>query len=222
MGGVAGGGEISFEFVAASTGAPINVSTFSQSISIGAASVDRFIVVVCGAFGPSGRPLTKVTISGITMDLVTTVEGGTSDNPAKAGMAILAYPSGTTATIELTFSGNISYPRFAVYRLISSSGDVADYHSDSATTTGDTVILDSSLSTEPGDACIACTYQRNGAAASSTPMTEDYEQDVGSGEFFSCYSKMASGSSQVTTVVTSDTGIQAGEFVGVAAAFRPA
>jgi hypothetical protein len=86
--------------------------TFTAA-SIGAATADRVIVVGCGGSIVASRTISSVTLGGNAMTAVTTTAAG--DSPT--GIYSLVVPSGTTATIVVTFSGGVSRCGISIWSL---------------------------------------------------------------------------------------------------------
>lgn len=93
--------------------------TFS-AVDIGPAHPNRIIVVVCLATGGSIRTMSSLTIGGNAMTGVVTDQSTLRFGTIRK----LAYPTGTTANIEATFSGAQNVCKIAVYSLIGNWTDL--------------------------------------------------------------------------------------------------
>lgn len=109
------------------------------SVPIGTAAGDRIVVVGIASRENAARTISSVTIAGNTATNAVTA----NDPVAGAGIAALYYlavPSGTTATIVVTFSGGMRRCYINVWAVYGSSG--APTH-----TASDTVFSASALNT---------------------------------------------------------------------------
>jgi hypothetical protein len=110
------------------------VQTFS-SVNIGAADANRIVVIVAaGFYNGFGRTLTGVKINGTTANLLATNSTDGSQCGA-GGIAWLAVPTGTTATVEVTYNGVLSTAvvsdsEISVFRVIAASVTPAATYTD--------------------------------------------------------------------------------------------
>lgn len=193
---------------ASSTGAS-TVHTFSNR-SIGAvpgAGETRTIIVCVGIV--STGTIGSVTLGGNAMTLIDSVV--THSNQVWTGFYQLSVPSGTTATVVV--NAGISTAGIAIYRLI--GANTTPYAS--STDTADPIAM--SLSTPPYGYAIASTQNRNrGAATWSGGVTENYDADAGSTDFFSSASAITDGAT--LSIGVASTG--GNEIVGLSKSFMPA
>lgn len=97
-----GGGPLAATYVTtASSASGLTTYTFT-GVSIGTASADRRIVIAAAARAASNLTLSSVTVDGVsaTVDYAPTTANGSA-----TGFASIAAPTGTTATITVTWSG---------------------------------------------------------------------------------------------------------------------
>lgn len=162
----------------APVGASSNVATYTDT-AIGAATGDRIIVVVVGTELASSTP-SACTIGGLTMNAGT----GGAQSPAYARAFYLAYPSGTTATIAVTYSSTNptnQQNKIAVYAIYgavySATGGTqgTDYR--------DTVLTTGNVTIAAGGGMIAVTSGEDAGANTWTNLTEDINADVGTFHF---------------------------------------
>lgn len=92
--------------------------TFSN-INIGAPDANRYVVVGFSAStGTASITISSVTIAGVTATLLEKAEYSATLASRDSGIYIAAVPTGTTATIVITFSGTMSRIGLNVYRLV--------------------------------------------------------------------------------------------------------
>jgi hypothetical protein len=170
----------SYEYItyvqAVSTSPTSNSYTFSD-VDIGSPASDRLVVVSVGTIrgdGTGGRRLVSATIGGVSASIA-------GDNPFENQVNILVYaviPTGTTATIALTFEGNSGSSLMAgsatigTYALYGyNNSDPIDYGRDSLVTTPSVTI-----DTELGGCAIFCFGAfSNSTNVTWTGATEDYD-----------------------------------------------
>lgn len=107
-------------------------------VDIGAADANRVvccIVTLCST--NAGNPdVTGVTIGGIAATLVDVSEGPSGNFKSEALFAYASVPTGTTATVAVTFTGttNAGQVTIGVYRIITPSATPADMQDNTAGT----------------------------------------------------------------------------------------
>jgi hypothetical protein len=113
------------------------IYTFTDE-DIGSEAASRIVVVACHSDG-GNVTLSSVTIGGNAASLITT--GGTQP---RCALAYLVVPTGTTATIVVTWSGGVTRSRIDVWSLkgMGSSTPIDTDAPATATTTTSTVTLD--------------------------------------------------------------------------------
>lgn len=104
-------------------------SSFSfNNVDLGAVTADRVIVVCVTASGATARTISGVTIAGNAATLVTR----NSSFRKCTGIYMLAVPTGTSATVAVTFSGAVDEASVGCYSL-QNWGTVTVHDSGSAT-----------------------------------------------------------------------------------------
>lgn len=92
--------------------------TFSNA-SIGTAASDRYVIVGFSAStGTAGITISSVTIAGITATLLSKAEYSATSASRVSGIYMAAVPTGTTATIVVTYSSTMARMALNVYRCI--------------------------------------------------------------------------------------------------------
>ncbi len=140
------------------------------SQSLGAAAAGRYIVVCIEARIGGGTPtLTDVTIAGITATIVKQQASGAGPRDITA-IAIAAVPTGTSGTIDVTFSATMLRCSISVYRVLGIDG-LAAFDTDGSTATNPTCNLD----IPAGGVAFGSVIAAVNSAVSWTGLTEDYD-----------------------------------------------
>lgn len=163
-----------------------NASSYTKSVSFGAASVSRFIIVgICGFANSGTNSITSVTIGGIAaQELLTQKSGDQSSIWAFYGAVV---PTGTAGNVVVNFSQNqdrFALMAWALENLKNTTPvDVASINSGTTTRT-------TSVEVKKGGAVISfCGVEGSGATAFSWPvLTEDVDSSVDPGISNSSYS----------------------------------
>lgn len=155
-------------------------STPSTTINIGtAASARRVVPVVHWREGGTHQTLTSATIGGVAATIH--VQRGHTGGVTGLGVAIISalVPTGTTATLALTFSGGVTVAYAGIWRLVN-YGTIVATGSDEAQ--GSTAALSVSLSTV-NDGFVVAGYTGSTNTGSTpvnwTNVTERYDVDGG-------------------------------------------
>jgi hypothetical protein len=101
-------------YVATSKDASTATTFTFTNHSIGAADSSRIVVVGLADAGSGGNTISSVTIGGNSAAIAVQ----TSGTSTRVGIAYLAVPSGTTATIVATYSGSVSRCFVNVYSVV--------------------------------------------------------------------------------------------------------
>lgn len=112
-----------------------DLTTYSfASQDIGTAAADR-IVVVAPFFNAGGSlTISSATLGGSGMTPIITALNDTGSATTGVALYALAYPTGTTATIEFTLSGGAVRGGIGVWTLSGKTGSVAAYDTGSSAT----------------------------------------------------------------------------------------
>ena len=105
------------------------------SYSIGTASSDRVVFVSVWGLGFTPRVVSSVTIGGVSATLVT---GPTGSLGNRVNLYRATVPTGTTATIVVTFSGNYANSGIDVWTA-SGVGTITTFNSNFVSTTANTL-----------------------------------------------------------------------------------
>lgn len=138
-----------------------NLTTYTlTSVSIGTASADRYVIVGFGASdGTAGKTDSSVTIGGVSATKLVGAYyvGGTT---RMCAMYAALVPTGTTATVAITFSGQMSRLGVSVF---SSTGLQSVTPRDSATAQGDTsgTLLSASLTGPDGGFIVGFVFMQD-------------------------------------------------------------
>lgn len=181
--GGAGGNNISeFEYITAVTrdGTAVDSHTFTN-VNIGSADTDRKLLIVVTLFhvGDVAEHPDSVVVG--TTNATSLYEDTTSVSSYRTSYWIVDYPTGTTEDITVNIPGFYETFCIAVYRIISSE---AVSLADSAETfinpdTGVTQTLSG------GEATVGSSYVSNASTSTWANLTENYDADSRSGEYFS-------------------------------------
>lgn len=160
----------------------VNATLTSTNHPIGAASADREVfVLITGMSGvASGRTLTGVTIGGITADIH--VNAAVSSGGSQiAAIASANVPTGTTATIVLTFSGGMEGVAMSVICLTKLSSRTP-YHTNkseqSASGTSTSTTID-----KPRDGYTMAVFgASDGNTSTWSGLSETMDVDAGAGQ----------------------------------------
>lgn len=136
--------------------------TFS-GVSIGTAAADRKVIV---PFTFERNTISAVTIGGVTA----TVESISQAGVAGAAVAHADVPTGTTADIVFTMSGDPTFEAITTYSLTGAESAAVDSNSIGENGTGGSF----SLTTVNGGWVVAASFLRTGGTATWTGASEDY------------------------------------------------
>ena len=193
----------------AADAADLTTYTFT-SRSIGAAEQSRFIIVGSGQRN-SGQTIVSMTIGGVTASLIKRQVGASGFNVVELWGAYV--PTGTTATISITWSSAIARCAIAVYRAVylQSSTAVATYSS-----TADPMAT--SINVPDGGVAVAFSYGAANTTNTWTGLTEDVDSTVES----QCYSSASASfvAAQTSLSVSCDGGIAFNDPAMVVAVLR--
>ena len=143
------------------------VFTFAGE-AIGTAAADRRVHVLIGASGNVGT-ITGVTIGGITAAITVQAQDGS----AKAGIATALVPTGTTASVVITFDATQGRCHIGVF---SSTGLSSNTPLDTGTSTADPAT--DTLASAPGGFCLALGVSVATTTVAWTAITEQYDVQV--------------------------------------------
>jgi hypothetical protein len=178
-----------------STGTDASSHTYA-SVSIGTASADRLVVV---AAIDDPRNISGVTIGGNAAAQLRDAQAGGSGN--SADMWGLVVPTGTTATIVVSYSGgNASRGAIGIWTV--TGHDPAQLPYDSAAYTGNGTGGTMQLDVVADGAIIAAGYSVSDPAFSWTGITEDFEINVESSANHASGASATTGSTQSNYSVT--------------------
>lgn len=192
------------------------------SRAIGAESSDRRVIVAWTAFAESGRSLTSLTIGGIAATLVYSNSIALpSPNTQRlyVGFAVAVVPTGTTATIALTFSASVyscAFGWWSATKLTSSTPSATASHT---LATSGTHSL--SVAVPAGGIVIAqeVLWDTSGVLTRTwTGLTERYDTTAGAEN--NVYSGASDAFSAAQTVSITVTNPSAADSIAVAAAWR--
>lgn len=202
-----------------SPGTTTDYGTLSLGVDVSGDDKRYTVVCVTGIFGP---PTTaSLTVAATS---ASAVSDGVTDaikiQSSKGGAWIFIVDTsglGTTGNITATFDVSPGQSGLSVFRLINPSSitatDVVTY----TEVSGGLVTLDATIST--GGAAVACTQSQNGGSATWAGLTERYDSDLATNEYFSSASGGSSGSPASISMTSSDTSPTS--LFGVCASFAP-
>jgi len=167
----------------AQTGQDAAASSYTWTgASIGAADDNRYCILCAAAFDNTDNSYDTLnaTINGNSMTSLTSVEGATGLDEVQVHAWIYALATGTTANFVVsTGSGTWDTVVLASYRLIHADGTPFD-------TGGHTGTVDAmNINTSAGGCALGVSFTLNSTATTWTGLTEDFDQDYRSGEYWS-------------------------------------
>lgn len=225
MSGIAGGAALraksppldpfAFSFVSANTP--------GSSFSIGTAPTGankRFVIAAIGSRGSTGHSVSSVTIGGVSATIVVQTadpSGATPGQVAIAAIAIAEVPTGTTATVSVTFGTTSSFSRVAVYTMTNpASGTAFGSALDDSHVSGE---LSLNVNTSAGGAVVAVSSQDAGGVVTMTGVTKDAEIDMNTSEYFSAGSASGTAAATPRTILFDGADISPGAMCGVSASW---
>lgn len=173
----------SFEFLQRATGTNAAVQTFSAQ-NLGAAPAlghKRYIIVAISAV-TNGRDLNSVTVNGVTASLVVRA---TFADEIDAMIYIAEVPSGTSGDVVLTYSGSTEdESSIALYRMMNPfSATAHDTEANNNSVSAGNIAAN--LNVPQRGCAVAVLTTRNASTTIWTGLTENYDSDLGAGEFSS-------------------------------------
>jgi len=183
--------------------------------SIGTATTDRYVVIGTMAAGGGGAGVTvsSITVGGIAATIVVQRNGNSGASNAVTALAIAAVPTGTTATVVVTYSATQARSAIGVW---SCTGLVTP----DPISTNSSVANPSSLtlSTYSGGFAIGMVGQNAVSTAAWTNLTERFDSTVDSALYSGADSNGTTSGSTLSASCTISTG-GLSEQSGVAAAW---
>lgn len=155
---------------------PTNTATPSFSVGLGTAAASRIIVV--GVVGESAA----ATINSVTLDgnaMTEAIQGDLSGNTA--GIFYRAVPTGTTATVAVTFSASKNRSGVAVWAMYGAL--LTPYDTDGAGGSATTVSV-TSFTSPPGGVVFGVACKTAATITSWTNLTLDESLDLEAGNAF--------------------------------------
>lgn len=162
----------SISFIGTSVDAVDDSAYTFSGVNIGAAASSRYVIlaIVANSVSGGGGALSSVTLDGNAMHIVATTNPAVTEN---AVIAWLDWPSGTTATIALTWADAKRRCHVGVFRGVNMlSGTPLD----ADTSTGSNPSL--SLDSDPDGIALAVYCSLLNHAATWTGVTEQYDVAV--------------------------------------------
>lgn len=159
---------ISIDYVTG-TGSLSNASSYTfSSVSIGAASADRVVIVAVGGTTGSTPAINSVTIGGNTATLAAS-QASTSAAGCIAGLYYLAVASGTTANIVVTFNKTMGSCEIAVFSM---TGHASETPAATGTDGTGSTTFNPNCNVAVGDVLISASNGGEGTACAWTNSTE--------------------------------------------------
>ena len=160
--------------------APASSPHSFTGMTIGAApsgGQTRHVVAAIGLMHNSAGSIDSVTIGGISATLVVGIDSGTGAAGAGVALYIAEVPTGTTAIVAVSFTNGTSVGA-ATYILMNKTADTAN----SSSTVEDPTL---NLNIAAGGVAIGVSMVRDGTVSTWTGLTEDFDTDIRSNEWFS-------------------------------------
>lgn len=165
----------SFSFLQAATPDASDLTTYTfASQNIGAAASDRLVIVAYSSINGNG---TGVGISSVTIGGVTATIAHSSGTNVSAGLAWALVPTGTTASIVLTFAIGQTNCVAATYRL---TGQQSSTAFDTDTPAGGATAARSASIDVPAGGCVIASAGEAAVSMTWTGATEDQDSSNGS------------------------------------------
>ncbi len=195
---IAGGKLPSFQLVHTTAGSLGDNTSFTiNSVALGPEDPTRVLIAVMGARGSAGasRDFNSIAIGGSNFILDRTA--GSVPNPTV--IARLAYPTGTTVSIDTTMSGSINRISLSVYALYNLRGDAPVVNSASGSASSGSA----GVNVAANGIAIFGACSANTGGMSWTGPTEDYDVSANTVHRFSSASlQPASAQTPLTGSVT--------------------
>lgn len=144
------------------------------------AGATRHVVAAIGLMHNSVGSIDGVTIGGIAATLVVGSDSGTGGSGAGVALYIAEVPTGTTATVAVSFTGGTSVGA-ATFIL-------RDRNTTTATNSSTAEDPSLNLNIAAGGAAIGVSMVRDGTVSTWTGLTEHFDTDIRSNEWFSAAS----------------------------------
>lgn len=93
-------------------------SSWSNSDSLGDADTTRKIIVAIAWGGSAERTISALTVAGVSATQIKASENNTDSMGCATAIWIASVPTGTSGTIAVTFSGNVDWGAYSIYRVI--------------------------------------------------------------------------------------------------------
>jgi hypothetical protein len=160
----------------AQDGTDLTTYTFASQ-AIGPASPDRYVIVCIGSRANSARSISSVTIGGIAATAVVTANNATA-GADMAAIYIALVPTGTTASVVVTFSGAMLRCVIGVYSMVQ-NGRATATNTNTATPSGTTPTT--TLTVPSNGSLVAAVWAQSSVSASVTwtGPTEDFDLQPG-------------------------------------------
>lgn len=175
--------------------------TFSSQ-SLGTADSNRYIVVGVGFVSSTEtQSISSVTVGGVSASSLTSFteeDEGTWSSCAQIWIA--AVPTGTTGDVVVTLNGTASVCAIGLWRLITDNITPVATNTDTA----DSITVN--VNTQNGGGVVAIAQCRNGSTSTWTGVTEDFDFDTASGEYFTGGSHTASSTETPRTITGNNDG----------------
>lgn len=150
-------------------------------VALGAAAADRLIVIIAGSGRTNNRTINAARLDGVPMTPHQSIHGiGTPFNDPALAIFSLVVPTGTTATIEVDYSGVLGGSFIDLYRLTDYQS-ATPHDSDTSSVTGSNPLLHLDI---PAGGTIIAGYVTHGSGLSGVTWTgvaiEDSDLAMGS------------------------------------------
>lgn len=199
-----------------------STDTYSfAATDIGAAAADRYVYVCVGGRNGAAatvRAVTAVTIGGVSASLVVGTSATGSSQATTLDFYRALVPTGTTATIDVTFAATISECTVAVWA-VTGQANLSAY----ATAADNASLITStiSLNTVAGGFVLAGGCGNNGPSFTWAGVTERYDASTTIVYSFADASALTSSESPRTVTATRSITSNTGLGLGLAVSFAP-
>lgn len=114
-----------------------DASSWSNSESLGTANATRRIIVALGWGSAAATTISALTVGGVSASEVVAIENTYDSVGCGAAIWIADVPTGTTGTVEITFSGSVARGGYSVFRVVNlDSATETDSDVDALSTAG--------------------------------------------------------------------------------------
>lgn len=198
-----------------------NVTTWSQTLSIGAADTNRVVLVASpyqNVGSSTDRAISSCSIGGVTATVLRNHRASTGAGDFIAtGWFWALVPTGTTANISVTFSGVIDRLCFGVYRVITSNQNLTVQDFVDAPRDGDSSgVYTYNLDTPDNGILLGQTSTINAGTVTWSRGSADFSIDMSGNDYGSGMHDYPTTSATGASFTSTDSSTNPGRWIGAA------